>query len=160
MGIVSPSKVARVGAAVDGRVAEFLVEEGDAVKAGQPVVKLQTAILQFQLQGAKAELELRAAELEELEAGTTKEELDASLANLRAAEAAKKFSDWNFTRIEKLFQGGQVVSETEFQQAQASKKRDEQLYQAAVSSHQINVRGPRKEQIAQASRDSIANWLR
>ena len=150
MGIVSPSKVARVGAAVDGRVAEFLVEEGDAVKAGQPVVKLQTAILQFQLQGAKAELELRAAELEELEAGTTKEELDASLANLRAAEAAKKFSDWNFTRIEKLFQGGQVVSETEFQQAQASKKRDEQLYQAAASSHQINVRGPRKEQIAQA----------
>ncbi len=150
VGIVSPSKVARVGAAVDGRVAEFLVEEGDAVKAGQPVVKLQTAILQFQLQGAKAELELRAAELEELEAGTTKEELDASLANLRAAEAAKKFSDWNFTRIEKLFQGGQVVSETEFQQAQASKKRDEQLYQAAVSSHQINVRGPRKEQIVQA----------
>ena len=95
-------------------------------------------------------MELRAAELAELETGATKEELDASLANLRAAEAARKFSAWNYTRVEKLFQGGQVVSETEFQQAQADKKRDEQLYQAALSVHQINVRGPRPEQISQA----------
>lgn len=150
VGIVNASKTSRVGAAVDGRVAELLVEEGDAVKMGQPLVKLQTAILEFQLKAAQAELELRAAELEELEAGTTKEELDASLANLRAAEAARKFSDWNYTRFEKLFQGGQVVSETEFQQAQASKKRDEQFYQAALSTHQMNVRGPRPEQISQA----------
>ena len=150
VGIVHASKTARVGAAVDGRIAEFLVEEGDIVKAGQPLVKLQTAILEFQLLGAKAELALREAELEELVAGTTKEELAASLANLRAAEAARKFSDWNFTRIEKLFQDGQVVSETEFQQAQANKQRDEQLYQAAASTHQINIRGPRAELITQA----------
>ncbi len=150
VGIVHASKTARVGAAVDGRIAEFLVEEGDIVKAGQPLVKLQTAILEFQLLGAKAELALREAELEELVAGTTKEELAASLANLRAAEAARKFSDWNFTRVEKLFQDGQVVSETEFQQAQANKQRDEQLYQAAASTHQINIRGPRAELITQA----------
>ena len=150
VGIINASKTARVGAAVDGRVSELLVEEGDAVTAGQPLVTLQTAILQFQLQGAKAELSLRQAELDELEAGTTKEELAASMANLKAAEAARKFSDWNFTRVEKLFQGGQVVSETEFQQAQANQKRDEQLYQAALSTHQLNVRGPRKELIAQA----------
>ncbi len=150
VGIVNASKTSRVGAAVDGRVAKMLVEEGDAVKAGQPLVNLQTAILELQLKGAKAELELRAAELAELETGATKEELDASLANLRAAEAARKFSAWNYTRVEKLFQGGQVVSETEFQQAQADKKRDEQLYQAALSVHQINVRGPRPEQISQA----------
>lgn len=151
VGIINASKTARVGAAVDGRVADLLVEEGDAVTTGQPVVNLQTAILQFQLQGAKAELALRQAELDELNAGTTKEELDASMANLRASEAAKKFSDWNFSRVEKLFQGGQVVSETEFQQAQANQKRDEQLYQAARSSHQLNVRGPRKELIVQAT---------
>jgi len=151
VGIINASKTARVGAAVDGRVSELLVEEGDAVTAGQPLVNLQTAILQFQLQGAKAELSLRQAELDELETGTTKEELDASMANLKAAEAARKFSDWNFTRVEKLFQGGQVVSETEFQQAQANQKRDEQLYQAALSTHQLNVRGPRKELIAQAT---------
>ena len=151
VGIINASKTARVGAAVDGRVSELLVEEGDTVTAGQPLVNLQTAILQFQLQGAKAELSLRQAELDELETGTTKEELDASMANLKAAEAARKFSDWNFTRVEKLFQGGQVVSETEFQQAQANQKRDEQLYQAALSTHQLNVRGPRKELIAQAT---------
>jgi len=151
VGIINASKTARVGAAVDGRVSELLVEEGDAVTAGQPLVNLQTAILQFQLQGAKAELSLRQAELDELETGATKEELDASMANLKAAEAARKFSDWNFTRVEKLFQGGQVVSETEFQQAQANQKRDEQLYQAALSTHQLNVRGPRKELIAQAT---------
>ncbi|MEL0096962.1 MAG: efflux RND transporter periplasmic adaptor subunit [Planctomycetaceae bacterium] len=150
VGIINASKTARVGAAVDGRVSELLVEEGDAVTAGQPLVNLQTAILQFQLQGAKAELSLRQAELDELEAGTTKEELDASIANLKAAEAARKFSAWNFTRVEKLFQEGQVVSETEFQQAQANQKRDEQLYQAALSTHQLNVRGPRKELLTQA----------
>ena len=151
VGIINASKTARVGAAVDGRVADLLVEEGDAVTTGQPLVNLQTAILQFQLEGAKAELALRQAELDELNAGTTKEELDASMANLRASEAAKKFSDWNFSRVEKLFQGGQVVSETEFQQAQANQKRDEQLYQAALSSHRLNVRGPRKELIVQAT---------
>ncbi len=151
VGIVNASKTANIGAAVDGRVAELLVEEGDVIEAGQPLMTLQTALLQFQLEGARAELDLRQAELDELNAGTTQEELDASLANLRAAEAAKKFSDWHFGSIEKLFQGGKVVSETEFQQALANQKRDEQLFQFAKSTHALNVRGPRRELITQAT---------
>ena len=37
VGIINASKTARVGAAVDGRVADLLVEEGDAVTTGQPL---------------------------------------------------------------------------------------------------------------------------
>ena len=55
VGTVIPIRTSVIGSAVDGRVLELLVEEGEAVEANHPVARLRTAILELQLAGAKAE---------------------------------------------------------------------------------------------------------
>ncbi len=150
VGSVTPIRTSLVGSAVDGRVVEFLVNEGDVVKEGQPLAQLRTSTLSLQLAAARAELVLRSEELAELENGATREELDQSQARMKAARASMDFSTWTHKRIAALFNKGQAVSENELQEAHSHAQRDEQLYEQARAGHQLTVRGPRPEQIAQA----------
>lgn len=77
---------------VGGRVLEVLVEEGQDVRAGQPLVRLDGAWLQ--LQRAQAEAARRAAEanLRLLEAGARPEELRAAQARLEQAIAGLRLA--------------------------------------------------------------------
>jgi len=150
VGSVTPIRTSVVGSAVDGRVVDFLVNEGDVVTEGQPLAQLRTSTLSLQLAAARAELALRSEELAELENGATREELDQSQARMKAARASMDFSTWTHKRIAALFNKGQAVSENELQEALSHAQRDEQLYEQARAGHQLTVRGPRPEQIAQA----------
>ncbi|MDP7206804.1 MAG: efflux RND transporter periplasmic adaptor subunit, partial [Pirellulaceae bacterium] len=69
---------------------------------------------------------------------------------MKAARASMDFSTWTHKRIAALFNKGQAVSENELQEALSHAQRDEQLYEQARAAHQLTVRGPRPEQIAQA----------
>ena len=150
VGSVTPIRTSLVGSAVDGRVVEFMVNEGDVVKEGQPLAQLRTSTLSLQLAASRAELALRSEELAEMENGATREELDQSQARMKAARASMDFSTWTHKRIAALFNKGQAVSENELQEAHSHAQRDEQLYEQARAAHQLTVRGPRPEQIAQA----------
>ncbi len=73
---------------VGGRVLEVLVEEGERVTAGQPLVRLDDALLSAQMAQAQAALEAAQANLELLEAGVPQEQIVAAEAQLAAAEAS------------------------------------------------------------------------
>ncbi len=79
-GYVTPIRHADPGFRNGGRVIEVLVKEGDQVKAGQPLVKLDDAEL-------KAGLLQAQADLARVEAGARTEEIAASQANVAIAEA-------------------------------------------------------------------------
>ena len=64
---VVPGKKAIIGSAVEGRVLELHVQEGDFVKQGQTIAQLRTGTIEIELAGAEAELALRKAELLELQ---------------------------------------------------------------------------------------------
>ncbi len=87
-GEVVPAVWAEIGAQVGGTVSEVLVEPGDGVAAGDPLVRLDPADAQLAVQQAEAALELAQAELELLRAGPRDEEVAQARANLAAAEAA------------------------------------------------------------------------
>jgi multidrug efflux pump subunit AcrA (membrane-fusion protein) len=53
VGTVMPKRVSSVGSAVDGRVTDFAVNEGDRVEKGQVLCQLLTGQLDIQLAGAK-----------------------------------------------------------------------------------------------------------
>ncbi|MCH2611303.1 MAG: efflux RND transporter periplasmic adaptor subunit, partial [Pirellulales bacterium] len=156
VGTVTPIRTSIIGSAVDGRVLQLLVEEGEAVEANQPVARLRTAILEIQLAGAKAELTQLEQRLAELENGATDEEVLQSQARMLAAEASRKFASWDYKRLSELFDKGQVVTENELQKAQSDAEKEEQLYQLANASHKLLIRGPRPEQIAQAKAQLLA----
>ena len=63
LGSVAPRRAAMVASEVDGLVVDLSVDEGDAVRAGQVMVRLRTANVEQQLLGARASEREQAARL-------------------------------------------------------------------------------------------------
>jgi multidrug resistance efflux pump len=72
---------------ISGKVAEVLVEEGEPVTAGQPLVRLDDAAITAQRAQAQATLQAAKANLALLEAGPTGDQIRAAEAQLAQAEA-------------------------------------------------------------------------
>ena len=87
IGEVRPIKANVLGAAIDGRIEEMDVEEGQFVKKGAPLAKLRTGTLELERNAAAAELKLRQAEEAEMMNGSRPEEIEASRASYAAADA-------------------------------------------------------------------------
>lgn len=150
VGTVMPLKRAIIGSAVDGRVIEFAVEEGDRVEAGQKLAQLLTETISLELAAAEAELELRRQQLAELENGTRPEEVAQLLARVNGAVARGEYLTARRKRIETVFQGGRAASEEERDEAVSAAIEAEQLYNEAKSAYDMAVIGPRQELILQA----------
>jgi len=95
-----------------GRVAEVLVKEGDQVKAGQPLVKLQDA-------DQKAALAQAQADLARLQAGTRAEEIAAAQANVDVANAQVKAAQLELDKVKNGAQQAADVASAQAQVAQA-----------------------------------------
>jgi RND family efflux transporter MFP subunit len=150
VGTVMPSKRATIGSAVDGRVIEFPLNEGDRVARGQPLAQLMTDTIKLEVQAAEAELELRRQALAELENGTRPEELEQAKARMASAEARKKYMKARWDRSQKLYNESRRISEEELDEAVSSGIEAEQAYLEAKAAYDLAVAGPRKEVIAQA----------
>jgi HlyD family secretion protein len=118
----------RLGSRVGGRVAEVLGEEGQSVKRGDTLVKLEPFDLLAEQEQARATLASREADLQKLQkglrpeeiaqaearygqlqatldelvAGPRKQEIDAAAAHLRAVEAQRRLAAENFRRVTQL----------------------------------------------------------
>src|SRR5436190_13235338 len=67
VGTVKPIRRSLVGSAAAGRVEEYLINEGDEVKAGQPIAHLRRGIIKAEVDAGRATLTMRQAELAESE---------------------------------------------------------------------------------------------
>jgi len=72
---------------VGGRVLEVLVEEGESVSAGQPLLRLDDALMTSQREQALASLRAAQANLDLLKAGAREEQIRAAEEQLAQAEA-------------------------------------------------------------------------
>jgi HlyD family secretion protein len=150
VGTVMPLTTATVGSAVDGRVIEFPLNEGDRVERGQALAQLLTETIQLEVEAAEAELELRQQELAELENGTRPEEIAQAKARMDGAEAQARYLAARRARAESLYQNNRTVTEEERDEAVSAAIAAEQSYLEAKQAYQLAVEGPRKERIAQA----------
>jgi RND family efflux transporter MFP subunit len=154
VGTVMPLKKAIIGSAVDGRIVEFPLNEGDRVERGQTLAQLLTETIELELAAAEAELELRKHALAELENGTRPAEIEQYKARMAAAEARMQYAKSRRSRAERLARQGQSVSaltEEEREEMTALSIEAEQAYFDAKAAHQLAVEGPRQEAIAQAA---------
>ena len=87
-GVLEGTKV-NVVAEVGGRITDIAVDEGDAVRLGQPIVTLDDAALQAQIKQAQAALSAAEANLAQVKAGTRRETIDAAEAALQQAQAER-----------------------------------------------------------------------
>lgn len=150
VGTVMPSKIATIGSAVDGRVIEFPLNEGDRVAKGQMLAQLMTDTISLEVQAAEAELELRRQALAELENGTRPEELEQARARMSSAEARRNYLQSRRERWQRLHDASKAISEEELDEAISSGIEAEQSYLEAKAAYDLAVAGPRKEVIAQS----------
>jgi HlyD family secretion protein len=85
--VVLPDRSVDVVFDVSGTVAEILVNEGDIVKAGDPLARLDTTDLELQVAQSEASLAQSQASYDKIEAGATPEEIAAQAAVVKNAEA-------------------------------------------------------------------------
>jgi multidrug efflux pump subunit AcrA (membrane-fusion protein) len=86
-GFVRPQHSSELAFRSGGRVAEILVQEGDQVKQGQALIRLQDDQLKAGSAQAQAALDLAQANLAQVKQGARAEEISAAEAAVRSAEA-------------------------------------------------------------------------
>ncbi|MEX2185381.1 MAG: efflux RND transporter periplasmic adaptor subunit [Pirellulales bacterium] len=150
VGTVQAARKAIIGSAVDGRVEDFPLNEGDAVKAKQAVAQLLTKTIEAEIATAEAQWDIRKHELTELKNGTRKEELEAAIARSDAALAIAENAINRRKRVEELARRGQATP-GEIDEAVATADQLLKLHVAAKATRALAEAGPRQEQIDQAT---------
>lgn len=142
------------GSRVGGRVEELLVDEGDGVKVGDVLVRLETPEAEAMHAAAKAqEAQAVAFRMEKQYQmalrGARSQEINVARAGMETARAQRDEAKAEFERIRTLYEE-HVVSQQVFDQANHH-------FEAAVGSHKgtmenldLLVQGTRDEQIAMA----------
>jgi HlyD family secretion protein len=138
-----------LGSKVMGKVEWIGVEQGDFVRRGELLVKLEDREYRAQVGQAKAALSLAEARLAELEAGSRPEEVARSEAELNRALADLEDARVELARLEQLLDGG-VVPEQQADSARARYEMATAAAEVARKSYDLLRLGPRDEQIEQA----------
>lgn len=134
------------------RIAEVLVREGDRVKAGQVLARLDTARLVPRVQQAEARVAAQEQALLRLRNGTRPEEIEQARAALAAARAEAENARGQYERLQGISESsnGRAVSKQDLDAAAAALR----MTQARVGSQrkalELALAGPRAEDIAQA----------
>ena len=133
---------AHVASRYGGRVEKILAQEGDLLKAGQPIVEVDAAELQ-------ARRNYNAALLEELEHGPRPDEIAAAKHDWESLVAQFEFAQSEQKRTQQLFEQ-KVVAQTDIDNANSRAQSLQQSADAAKKRYELLVEGTRSEQIAQA----------
>lgn len=139
--ITLPAPVAEKIIAID-------VREGEAVKAGTVLVRLEASGTQAQLAAAAAEQRRSDAALAELKAGPRREEIARAQAALHAAEAQQVDAAAQLRRAEELVKQ-KLVPQADVDRARATADSNAAQVRSAQAALLELTRGTRGEQIAQ-----------
>ena len=138
-----------LGFKVAGRLAEVLVDEGDAVNTGDVIAKLEPVDYNNEVKLAQARVAKSQAALNVLLAGARPQEIAQAESILAEAKASVKVAEATLSRQEYLAERNiashQAHEEAEARQGAAVAQRD-----AAAESLELANIGPRREDIDQA----------
>jgi len=145
---------AQLGFEAAGRIDTILVHEGDRVRAGQELARLDQAELNARRQQAAAQLAAAQATLTELERGNRTQDVQqgrdaVAAANQRLADAQR-----DLDRTRRLFDGG-AVSREALDKAQLAFDVAQSQHDQAAQALQLLEIGPRPERI-EAQRAAVA----
>ena len=148
VGTGKPLRTSTIGRAVDGRVGEFLVNDGDLVAKGQTLAQLHIETLQIEQTASEAELSLATNRLDELKNGSVPQDIAEADANRRMAATSLKNAVSKLQRIQAL---GSAASGLEIGDAKEEANAAKFSLMASEALLDRIKNGPRKEQIAQAA---------
>src|SRR5581483_986838 len=135
------------------RIAEVLVQEGDRVRRGQVVARLDTSRLAPQVAQAEAQAAAQKQVYERLYHGSRPEEIAQARANVESAKADANNARLKYERRKSLVGMG-AVSKEDIDSARADLEMAEAKLAVNQKALDLAVAGPRQEEIAEAE----ARW--
>ncbi|MBI5409525.1 MAG: HlyD family secretion protein [Nitrospirae bacterium] len=139
-----PGFEVEVGSEIDGRIAEFSVDEGDVVTKGQLIATLENRDLEAKLKEAEAELNVAKARLKEVASGAREEEIKQASAALAAAIADMEYAKASLRRCGELFNEG-LISKDVYDEKEMAFKVAEARVKEAEEGERLLKKGPRQE---------------
>jgi HlyD family secretion protein len=130
-----------------GQITSIAVQEGDKVKAGQVLARLDATELDARRAAAQAQAQAAQAMLRELERGARPEELAQAQAAERAARQRFEDAKRDYERAQRLVDGG-AISQEALDKAQTAFDVAQAAYDQARQQRQLVEAGPRPERIA------------
>jgi HlyD family secretion protein len=140
---------AEVGFKIPGRVEARLVAEGEMVKVGQIVARLEAREWREEVALRRAQVRSTQAVLDELLAGSRTEEIGQARAALERARADLERARMEWERQQKLYQR-EVISTREYDFAKTALDAAEARVKEAREFLTLVEKGPRREKIDQA----------
>jgi HlyD family secretion protein len=153
-GTVDAREVA-LGFQVGGRLQALHVDEGVAVRTGQPMAGLEPADYQLALQRAEAELESARMTLAALVAGTRAQELKVAEAAVTQARSELQYAQSEVKRLTALL-AKNLASQEQLDQSQLRLNIDKSALDQARHKLELLREGPRKQDIDRAKADLAA----
>lgn len=115
-GIVASSELKKLSFKSTGKIGEILVEEGQLIKRGDALVRLEEQDLKFALAAAKAQMGAASSTYEKAMNGATTEELRNAELNVKKAQDAYDYVINNYKKVEALCNSG-AISKNEWEKA-------------------------------------------
>jgi HlyD family secretion protein len=134
---------------VGGKLAQVLRDEGDAVKAGEVVARLDDEPYRREVAQAKAQVDSLRARLALLEAGNRPQEIAQARASVREREVTLENAERLFKRLDQLLKD-KAVSTQDRDDAEAKSREAEARLKSGREQMALLEAGFRAEDIAQA----------
>jgi HlyD family secretion protein len=134
------------------RVTEVLVQEGDHVKTGQIMARLDPTRIEPQVAKAEADVAAQQQVVDRLHAGNRPQEIAQARANVQSAAADSANARRQYERLQDLARSssGRAVSRQDLDSAHAALDVADAKLAVNRKSLDLQVAGPRKEEVAQA----------
>lgn len=139
------------GFKIGGRISELKAEEGEKVESDKILATLDKSEFENIVSQNVAYLNERKILLEELKAGSRREELEQAKANVSYAEAELIKAEKDYKRIESLYNDG-ILSAQQFDSAKKSYEAAFSLHKKSLESFNLVKTGPRMEEIKAAEK--------
>lgn len=132
-----------------GRVDTILVNEGDMVKKGQLLVKLETNIMETKVGQAKGAVIAAGALVEKAKAGARKEQIKAAENKYGMARSQFEFVEKTYHRFQVLY-ADSIISQQEMDEIKFKYHAARDQMEAAKALYNMALKGARKEDITAA----------
>jgi membrane fusion protein PltH len=133
------------------RIAAVLVQEGDRVRRGQVLARLDTSRLEPQFAQAEAQAAAQRQVVARLRAGSRPEEIAQARANVQSAKADVDNARQQYDRVKRAMESsaGRAVRQQDIDNAKTAVEVAEAKLAVNQKALELAIAGPRKEEIAE-----------